>query len=153
MIYGEYFPNPAMVGATIQNVDAVSIWTAMLAEGLGTAMLAFFVFAVTDRHNPGRPHGTAFALFIGLAVAIIISIVAPLTQAGLNPARNFGPRLFAYFAGWGSVAIPGPRGGFFTVYILAPIVGACGHGLYQLLLHPAMKSMSDREKSQQQGAS
>ena len=67
MVYGEYFPNPAMVPGQIKSVEAVSLSTAMLAEGLGTAMLAFFVFAVTDRHNPGKPSGTMFALFIGLA--------------------------------------------------------------------------------------
>jgi len=68
-------------------------------------------------------------------VSIIISIVAPLTQAGLNPARDFGPRIVAYLFGWGEIAIPGPRGGFFTVYILSPIVGAVvGAGLYQFMV-------------------
>lgn len=138
MIYGEYFPNPALLGTTAHAFAALPIAQAMLAEGIGTALLAFFVFAVTDRHNPGRPHGTLAAVMIGLAVSIIISIIAPLTQAGLNPARDFGPRLFAYFAGWGAIAIPGARGGFFSVYILAPILGAqLGAAIYQFLLHPS----------------
>ena len=69
----------------------------------------------------------------------MISVIAPLTQAGLNPARDFGPRLFAYFAGWGPIAIPGPRGGFFTVYILSPIIGGLiGAAGYEFLLRPAM---------------
>ena len=49
----------------------------------------------------------------------LISIFAPLTQAGFNPARDFGPRIVAWFAGWKTVA--------FTkswLYIVAPIVGA-----------------------------
>ena len=67
-------------------------------------------------------------------VAAIISVVAPLTQAALNPARDFGPRAVSWFLGWGDIAIPGPRGGFFTVYILAPITGAIiGAGLYKAL--------------------
>ncbi|MEI7837351.1 MAG: MIP/aquaporin family protein, partial [Planctomycetota bacterium] len=151
MAYGEYFPNPA---AADPSPDTVSLPQAMLAEAAGTAMLAFFVFALTDRRNPGRPSGTSFAPFIGLAVAIIISIIAPLTQAGLNPARDFGPRLLAYFAGWGAIAIPGPRGGFFTVYILAPVLGAlAGAACYQVLLRSAMRAATTTDRSEEQGAS
>jgi glycerol uptake facilitator protein len=139
MMYGEYFPNPATARAVPGMADDVTPAAAMLAEGVGTALLAFFVMAVTDARNAGRPGGTSAALLIGLAVAVIISIVAPLTQAGLNPARDFGPRLFAYLAGWGSVAIPGPRGGFFTVYILSPVLGALGGaGVYQYVLRPGL---------------
>src|SRR5690606_13141172 len=83
----------------------------------------FFILALTDTRNRSRPNGTSFAPFIGLTVAVIIAVVAPLTQAGLNPARDFAPRLFSYFVGWGDIAIPGPRGGFLTVYIIAPILG------------------------------
>ncbi|NLC56016.1 MAG: aquaporin [Armatimonadetes bacterium] len=139
MVYGEYFPNPSLVAGGNLTVESVTLLQAMLAEAIGTAFLAFFVFAVVDERNPGRPNGTLFALFIGLTVSIIISIVAPLTQAGLNPARDFGPRRFSFFAGWGEIAIPGPRGGFFTVYILAPIVGAVvGSAIYERLVRPAL---------------
>ncbi|MBC8183873.1 aquaporin [candidate division KSB1 bacterium] len=55
-------------------------------------------------------------LFIGLSVATIISIIASLTQAGLNPARDLSPRFFAYFAGWGKAALPDRNFGFLTVY-------------------------------------
>jgi len=74
-------------------------------------------------------------ILIGLTVSIIISIISPLTQAGLNPARDFGPRLVSYLFGWGEIAIPGPRGGCFSVYILSPIIGAVfGAGVYQGLV-------------------
>ena len=79
---------------------------------------------------------------IGLVVACLISIIAPLTQCCLNPARDFGPRLFTYLAGWGSAALPGPNGhGFFTVYILAPILGAvAGGGIYEWVVRPAFSN-------------
>ena len=134
MVFGEYFPNPAIVGTTAEAYRQVSHVTAMMGEAVGTAFLACFVFALTEARNPQAPRFMA-PLFIGLAVSIIISIIAPLTQAGLNPARDFGPRLVSYLFGWGEVAIPGPRGGFFTVYILAPIIGGVlGAGIYQGLV-------------------
>lgn len=134
MVFGEYFPNPAIFGTTADAFRQVPHSTAMLAEAIGTAFLACFVFALTEPRNSQAPRFMA-PLFIGLAVSIIISIVSPLTQAGINPARDFGPRLVAYVFGWGEIAIPGPRGGFFTVYILSPIVGAViGAGVYQLMV-------------------
>ncbi len=71
-------------------------------------------------------------MLVGAAIAIIISVLAPLTQAGLNPARDLGPRLVSYFAGWGQVAIPGPHQGFW-IYILGPITGGLvGGGIMSL---------------------
>jgi len=135
MMYGEYFPNPAVIGTTPEALAQVSHRQAFGAELIGTAFLAFFVFALGDPTNRGAPKGNLHPLFIGLTVSIVISIVAPLTQAGLNPARDFGPRLFSWLAGWGRIAIPGPRGGFFTVYILAPILGALiGSFVYERLV-------------------
>jgi glycerol uptake facilitator protein len=79
-------------------------------------------------------------LFIGLTISMLISVIAPLTQAGFNPARDFGPRLFAFFAGWGKEAIPGPNGiGFLTVYILAPCCGSLlGGTIYDWAIRPAL---------------
>ena len=78
---------------------------------------------------------------IGLTVAAIISVVAPLTQAGLNPARDLGPRIAAFILGWGDIAIPGPRGGWLLVYVAGPCVGALiGGGIQRLLAKLAPKS-------------
>lgn len=56
---------------------------------------------------------------IGLTVGGLIAVFAPLTQAGFNPARDFGPRIVAWLAGWKTVAFTGA-----WVYIVAPILGA-----------------------------
>lgn len=145
MCYGEYYPAPGSLGSD-KTAFSPEDWTelspsvpfhvAFVAEILGTAILALVVFAVTDPRNQSGPPAGLAPVFIGLCVAILISIIAPLTQACFNPARDFGPRLFAYLAGWGEAAIPGPNGhGFFTVYILAPTMGAvAGGGLYERIL-------------------
>lgn len=102
----------------------VSMPLAMVAEGFGTFLLVMFIFALTEGCNVGRPSDTMAPVFIGLSVSSIICLIAPLTQAGLNPARDFGPRLVSWLAGWGEVAFPDACcGGFFFVYILAPILG------------------------------
>jgi glycerol uptake facilitator protein len=148
MCYGEYFPSPGPLSNAEgpYQVDRherfnklVSEPAACLAEFLGTLVLSLVVFGVADQRNPAAPPAGLAPVFIGLCVAALISLIAPLTQACFNPARDFGPRLFAFFAGWGSIALPGPRGaGFLTVYILSPIAGAiAGAGLYLHVLRAA----------------
>jgi glycerol uptake facilitator protein len=46
----------------------------------------------------------------------------------INPARDFGPRVFAWIAGWGKIAMPGDYGNVNT-YFWIPIVGPFVGGL------------------------
>ena len=134
MVFGEYFPNPSIFGTDETAWRIISLRGAFVAEMIGTAFLAFMVGALTDECNMARPPAGATALMIGLTVAAIISVIAPLTQAALNPARDLGPRVVAYFLGWGEIAIPGPRGGWLVVYVAGPCVGALiGGGIQRLL--------------------
>lgn len=141
MMFGEYFPNPAVYGTDETAWRVVSEKRAFIAEMIGTAMLAFMVGALTSDKNMARPPAAFVAVMIGLTVAAIISLVAPLTQAALNPARDLGPRIIAFFLGWDEIAIPGPRGGWLTVYVIAPCVGGLiGGGLQRALATLAPKS-------------
>ena len=147
MVFGEYFPNPAIFGTTEESWRIVGLPGAFMAEMVGTALLALLVSAVTHTRNTARPAAGTEALLIGVGVGAIISVVAPLTQAGLNPARDFGPRLVSWFLGWGDIAIPGPRGGWFTVYILAPVIGALlGGGAYRVLARRLLPAAATSEK-------
>jgi len=119
MLFGEYFPNP---GIGIPWFE-VSLATAMLVEGIATFMLVTMIFLLTEGCNVGRPSEGSSPIFIGGTVAALIAITAPVTQTGINPARDLGPRIIAYLAGWGHIAIPGPKGGFFWVYVAAPLIG------------------------------
>ncbi len=128
MVFGEYFPNPAMFGTDAAARALVSPWRAALVEGFGTAVLVLVIFALTSSRNADKPGANLAPFFIGFTVAVLISLFAPLTQAGWNPARDFGPRLVAFVLGWGKVAIPGPDGGFW-VYIVGPLIGGPLGGL------------------------
>ncbi len=138
MVFGEYFPNPTMIGTDAAAQALVSPLTATLIEGFGTAVLVFLIFALTDRDSAAVPPAGLAPFFIGFTVAILISLFAPLTQAGWNPARDFGPRLVALAMGWGEIAIPGPRWGFLA-YIVGPLVGGpLGGFLYDVLIRPGL---------------
>jgi len=145
MCYGEYYPNPGSIASANGPYDEIAHGelkkrfghsAACLAEFVGTAILACVVFALIDDRNSARPMSNLAPVFIGLTVSALISVIAPLTQAGFNPARDFGPRMFAFFAGWRNVAFPGLTDlSWLTVYILSPITGAiAGGGFYQSLL-------------------
>lgn len=141
MVFGEYFPNPAIFGVGENAVALISPWMAALVEGFGTAVLVLVIFALVDRRSASLPTRRFAPFFIGFTVAVLISVFSPLTQAGWNPARDFGPRVVAYLAGWGEVAIPGPSWGFW-VYIAGPMVGGpIGAGLFECLLRPGLNAI------------
>ena len=137
-MFGEYYAAP---GST----SVVSLPLAIGVEAFGTFLLILMIFALTEGCNVGRPHDAMAPLFIGLTVSSIICLVAPLTQAGLNPARDFGPRMVAWIFGWKSAAFPDQSGGFFLVYILGPLVGAMLASLFFVFaFEPTMKSTSEK---------
>ncbi len=135
-MFGEYYIQP---GGTA----VVSMPLAIAAEAFGTFLLVLLIFALTEGCNVGRPSDTMAPVFIGLTVTSIICLIAPLTQAGLNPARDFGPRLVAWIMGWGDAAFPDSSGGFFWVYIAGPIIGGLVAALFFLyIIEPVMKKKS-----------
>ena len=128
MLFGEYFPNPAIYDhSNPKNLEVVSMYRALAVEVWTTCILAFVIFSLSDTSNTlvGKNGGVLVPFLIGLTVSIMISTHGQFTQVGMNPARDLGPRLVAACAGWGTVAIPGPRGGFW-VYVVGPVFGAVG---------------------------
>ncbi len=141
MMFGDFYPNPGLGYEVV-----VSTMNAFLAEMAGTFALVFLIFSLTDGCNVGRPDDSLSPLFIGLSITIIISIIAPLTQAGLNPARDLSPRVFAYLAGWGEAAFPDAHWGFFTVYILGPVAGGILAALlFEKIVKPIMANKSKQK--------
>jgi glycerol uptake facilitator protein len=93
----------------------------LLDQVVGTAVLLVVVLALID----GRIKATSpklAPLLIGFTVAAIGLSYGANAGYAINPARDFGPRLFAFLAGWGDTAIPGP-GGYLWIPIVGPLVG------------------------------
>jgi len=98
-------------------------------------------------------------LAIGWAVFAIGTSFGANTGYAINPARDFGPRLFAYFAGWGKVALPGTLNGpggfsnYFWIPIVGPLVGGIiGVLLYDLfigdILHARLKKQAEGKQEE-----
>jgi glycerol uptake facilitator protein len=109
---------------------------AFMDETILTGLLVFGIFAITEQYNEQAPGANSGALIIGFLVAAIGAGGGNLEAWAINPARDFGPRLFAFVAGWGPAAFPSPEA-FWWVPIAGPLVGGVlGGGAYQLLIQP-----------------
>ncbi|MEU7883389.1 MIP/aquaporin family protein [Microbispora bryophytorum] len=112
----------------------VTQWGALRDQIIGTAILLFLIFAISDERN-SAPLANLAPVIIGLLVVAIG--MAWGTDAGyaINPARDFGPRLASFFTGYGSAFRDQYGGLYFWVPIIGPLAGGViGAGLYQLLV-------------------
>lgn len=108
----------------------VPMWKAFLSETVITAFLVITIYAVTDTTNDSAPSAGIGAIAIGAVVTLCGISFGPLTGFAMNPARDFGPRLFVMLAGWGQPAW-GVNAYGLIVPIFAPLLGGVlGGGIY-----------------------
>jgi hypothetical protein len=112
-------------------------------EAWGTFLLMFLILAITDKNQNTLGKGKELVpLVIGIALTSIVAVVSTQTEAGLNPARDFGARLVAFCYGYGKVAIPGPNYEVLA-YIFGPILGAIfGAIAHDVLIAPGLRRSS-----------
>jgi glycerol uptake facilitator protein len=109
----------------------------LIDQIVGTGFLLLFVVAVIDQRNTAVGSNLG-PLIIGFVVAAIGMSFGANAGYAINPARDFGPRLFAYFAGWGNVALPGSYSapGFsFSWYFWIPIAGPLIGGVIGVVVY------------------
>jgi MIP family channel proteins len=112
----------------------LSIAGGFVDQVVGTMLLMAGVLAVTDQKNVAPPAYLTAPLVGGLVVAIGVAFGFNAGYA-INPARDFGPRLFTFVAGWGPGVFTA-GGGWWWVPIVAPVVGAIlGAWLYDALIN------------------
>jgi glycerol uptake facilitator protein len=110
-----------------------NMWLPLIDQIVGTMFLVLIVVAVIDLRNTAVQSNLG-PLIIGFAVAAIgISFGANAGYA-INPARDLGPRLLAWIAGWGDLAVPG-NGAWFSGYLWVPILGPLIGGIIGVLVY------------------
>ncbi|NXR76013.1 AQP10 protein, partial [Pycnonotus jocosus] len=80
--------------------DYVSITNGFVDQVIGTAVLLVGVLGIIDARNKAVPKGLE-PVAVALLVLSIESSMGANCGCPLNPARDLGPRLFTYVAGWG----------------------------------------------------
>jgi MIP family channel proteins len=100
----------------------LSIGGGLVDQIVGTALLMTGVLAVGDQRNSGPPAWLQPPLVGALVVAIGVAFGFNAGYA-INPARDFGPRLFTAVAGWGGGVFTAGNG-WWWVPIVAPCIGA-----------------------------
>src|SRR5437667_7373710 len=89
---------------------------------VGTALLFGVILGITDERNATVPGGLV-PVIVGLLVVLIGATFGFNSGYAINPARDFGPRLFTAVAGWGGDVFRAGNG-WWWVPIVAPCVGA-----------------------------
>ena len=105
----------------------------VIDQVVGTALLVAVIFGISDSRNSPAPAGVA-PVVVGLLVVAIGAAFGFNSGYAINPARDFGPRLFTFVGGWGSEVF---RAGnhWWWVPIVAPCVGGVlGGWIYDALI-------------------
>jgi len=99
-----------------------------LDQLIGTGLLMLMIFAITDERN--QPPAVLQPALIGLIVVAIGMGWGGMHGYAINPARDFGPRLFTAVAGFRNNGLT-DGSGVFWVPILGPLLGGLiGAALY-----------------------
>jgi glycerol uptake facilitator protein len=94
----------------------------LLDQVIGTALLMLLVLAITDEFN-APPGANLTPLMIGLVVVAIGMSFGGMHGYAINPARDFGPRLFTVLAGFRNNGLT-DSSGVFWIPIAGPLAGA-----------------------------
>lgn len=125
----------------------VSLTTAFLDQIVGTAILLFLIFAVTDVRN-SAPLANLAPLLIGFIVVAIGFAWGTNAGYAINPARDFGPRLASYLTGYGEAWRDQYGDLYFWVPIIAPLIGALvGAVLYDLLIGRSLPVAEEEDEA------
>ena len=131
-----------------------SWWGPFLDQMIGTGILLLLICALIDLRNTA-PGVNLHPFLIGLVVVAIGLTFGTNAGYAINPARDFGPRLFTYFEGWGSIALPG-KFTWFNHYWWIPIVGPLVGGVigvlvYDTLISPIIRARAVAAEAREEG--
>lgn len=123
----------------------VSMWGGLRDQIIGTTILLFVIFALSDTANMA-PSANMGPVVIGLLVVGIGMAFGTDAGYAINPARDFGPRLASYLTGYAGAWRDQYGDLYFWVPIVGPVLGGLlGAGLYQACIARFLPQGEDRD--------
>ena len=104
---------------------------------IGTALLLFLVMALTDENNLQAPAWLTPVL-IGLIVVAIGMSFGGMHGYGINPARDFGPRLFTVLAGFRNNGLTDGSGVWMIPFFAPFLGGIVGTAAYDFTIRKSL---------------
>jgi glycerol uptake facilitator protein len=115
---GSIFGSAFWGGTGAAATGGYSFTTAIFTELIGTAVLMWGILASGDSKNTGLMHNLGPFLVGGTVFAVGLSLGGPSGYA-INPARDFGPRLFGTLVGTTGLW----AGGYWLIPLIVPVIG------------------------------
>jgi MIP family channel proteins len=100
---------------------------------IGTAALMIGIMALTDTRNTPPSAGLG-PVVVGLLVVAIGASFGFNSGYAINPARDFGPRLFTAVAGWGLDVFRAGNGWWWVPIVAPPIGAVTGGWIYEVCI-------------------
>lgn len=153
LVYWNYLPAFHKVDPKLERTAGVFttfpafrelMFAGFLDQVIGTALLLLMVFAIVDERNQPPKANLTPVLIGGIVVAIGISF-GGLHGYAINPARDFGPRLFTVVAGFRNNGLT-DGSLIFWVPIVGPLLGGLiGAAAWDLGIRPLLPPPSKGE--------
>lgn len=133
----DYYEGQFHVGA-VRSIESAGIWATypkpflsslggLIDQIVGTGLLVLCIFALTDDRNTA-PKSNFGPVVVGSIVLLVGMTFGYNCGYAINPARDFGPRLFTSLAGWGAAPFEATSNDGVPFWWI-PIVGPCIGGV------------------------
>ena len=116
----------------------LSLLGGLVDQVVGTALLMLVIFALGDARN-AAPEPRVAPVLVGAAVVLIGMSFGLNAGYAINPARDLGPRLFTFVAGWGDLVFRAGNGWWWVPLVAPPVGAVLGGFVYDALItrhHP-----------------
>ncbi len=150
LVYWNYRPQFLTVDPTLERTAGVfttfpafplQLSAGLLDQTIGTALLLLMIFAITDDRNT-PPGANMTPLMVGLVVVVIGMAFGGMHGYAINPARDFGPRLWTVVAGFKNNGLT-DGSMVFWVPIVGPLLGGVlGAGIYDLTIRRLLPALN-----------